>query len=242
MEKFPDFRVRFIYRKGDPRYWKWTPLAVTPEVYRELAKLTDVYWSIARFTEDALHASEEELRELEYVLPLFFDVDCHDAAITLHRASQKTWELFNWIKRLLHLKEDQIVAWMSGRGFHLGVSAEIVLDHPVTSSDYRERDFRKLAALAIREVPMELPVRSWSENGSHILNRPILDLSIYGFKKLIRVPGSRHSHPRIKAANRKIRLSSQHLKVLASKSSTHEFNKSLALLSAQPFLQPGENL
>lgn len=239
-KKYSEFSVRLVYCRRDQRFQHWTPVEIVPSVYSSLIKQVDCYWSIARFKKDALHASEGDLLDLEYVLPLLFDVDCHDHKITLHQVCQQTWLLFNWIKRRLYLRDHQIFTWMSGAGFHIAVPAEIAMDNPVTNSFHRERDYQKIAILAAREIPLEIPVKIKTEAGFQLIQKKTLDLSIYGFKRLIRVPGSRHSRPRLKAVDRKIALTSKHLEVLASKANAKDFNKSLSLLAEQPFVSPGE--
>src|SRR5690606_38110464 len=102
------------------------------------------------------------------------------------------------------------------------------------------RRFRKLAGLAVREIPLKRKV--WIREGEQRVqvSASPLDYSIYAGRKLIRIPGSKHSSPLPKRLNRKIRLTSSHLASLVSKRESKEFKASLSALVDTAFLSPEE--
>lgn len=237
-ERFSEFNCRRVFWK---KAWvpsqSWLSREITAEVFQELRMKTDVYWSIQRYRTELLAATcDEDQKDLEYVAPLIFDIDAHSSNIQLHQVTRQLCRLIVWIRTRMKVTDEEIFVWFSGRGYHVVIPAEIMLEHPVTSIDQIEQGFKKFALLAEREADLKQPIRICDDGKYPTVYRSALDYSVYKSSQLLRVPGSIHSRPRLEIANRKFRLDLSHINCLAAKPNQDEFRRSFSLLAEQPFL------
>lgn len=237
--KFSEFKVRYVWCKTNHRLReRRTPLVITEHLHRQLCSMADVYWSIARYPLAALKIPNPTVNsELEYVSSFFVDIDAHDSEVSVFQAARTTNQVHQWLVKRLHIQKDQVVIWFSGRGFHLAVAAEILLDHPKCYEDDIENDYKAFADLLVRESQMTRNVVSRRVDGAWTkVDRQLIDMSLYKRNGLIRVPGSIHTDPKLKAVNRKFRISADQLSTLVRKHNAAEFNSSFKLLAETPFL------
>lgn len=232
--RFQEYDYRLIWRDTRPRR-KWEVVRFDEAAFRHYSRsYADIYWGMARYTKDAEGLSAHDLLSLEYVCPLVFDIDWHKRGLSFRHIVDAAFKISRWLVKSLCVKSEDILIWYSGRGFHIKVPSEVLLERPTMDIEY---EYKKVAKYLIRYLNLNYPIKQSIEVNGGYESREVylcpIDLKIYGRNKLIRIPESINSRSKFKANLQKFYLPYSAIRTLAKKDSK-DLQSSFKTLVSQP--------
>jgi hypothetical protein len=232
-DKWSDYCVREVMIKTKEKVTRKI-LDTKSSEYKNLIGKVDVYHSIKRYQEDALHTSTDELWNLDSVTSWTVDIDGHYPNITTSMLTKATGKLCEALQDHLELSDEELFLWWSGRGYHVAIPGEVLFRVPTSS---QENNFKALAAWFQKQFDITAPVKLWDHGTQSIrdVKVSVVDTSIYSSRGMIRIPGSKNSKSRFAEYLPKVRIPLDNFRRLASAETSMDMAKKLQLIATNNY-------